>query len=68
MVDGSNLYGHHDRLNLAEVACEYDSLCIGIFDASHGQKGPFQLVSTGFMTSTKSTPLRIYAKKEYDGE
>ena len=67
-VDKSNKYGHHDSLNFAEIACENDSHCIGIYDASGEHKGPFELVARGFMTSRSQTYSSIHAKKRYDGE
>ena len=66
-VDESNKYGHHDRLNFAEIACENDSHCIGIYDDSGEQNGPFELVTRGFMTSRSKKSSIIHAKKRYDG-
>ena len=65
-VDGSNTYGYHEKLNFAEIACEKDSQCIGIFDESCDKNGPFSLLKNGFMTPI-STSNCLYKKKHYEG-
>ena len=67
-IDESNKYDNYERLNFAEIACEKDSHCIGIYDASCDQNGPFELLVRGFMTSNSMTSDCIYAKKRHDGE
>ena len=64
-IDSSNIYRQYDRLNFAELACENDSKCIGIFDASCDEKGPFLLFQKGYMTSYRA-PNCIYKKKRYE--
>ena len=66
-VDESNLYDQQEGLYVAELACENDKHCIGIYDESCDQKGPFRLLGRGFMTSILTRNC-IYAKKTYDGE
>ena len=66
-VDDSNSYGHHQNLSGAEITCENDSQCIGIYDPSCNRNGPFTLVKNGYMTSYSSQNC-IYKKKRYNGE
>ena len=65
-VDESNKYGQFEKKIFAEIACDIDTECIGIYDASCDQEGPFMLVKKGFMISNWS-PDCINKKKTYHG-
>ena len=54
-------------LNFAETACEKDTECVGVFDDSCDQRGPFGLIRIGYMT-LGSSPHCIYEKKVYDSK
>ena len=66
-VDATDLYDQYDRLIFAKIACGNDKQCIGIYDASCDQEGPFLLLTRGFIT-LYSSPNCIHKKKKYDGK
>ena len=63
----TNQYGSYELLNFAELACENDAECIGIYDDHCDRKGPFQLCKYGIFEQDSYTPSCIYQKKEYNG-
>ena len=66
-IDEYNSYSQYMMLNFAETACEKDTQCVGVFDASCDQRGPFGLIRIGYMT-LGSSPHCIYEKKVYDSK
>ena len=52
---------------MAEMACDNAEQCIGIYDAFCDGKGPFLLLTSGFMTSLYSANC-MYKKKTYHGK
>ena len=49
------------------MACRNDMECIGVYDESCDEDGPFLLVRSGFMDS-RYGPNCIYKKKSYGGK
>ena len=66
-VDATDLYDQYYRLIFAKIACGNDKQCIGIYDASCDQQGPFLLLKRGFITVYSSLNC-IHKKKTYDGK
>ena len=67
LIDASNIFDQHKHLSVAKVACSNDSKCIGVYEASCDDNGPFMLIKNGFLTSVFGTNC-IYKKRQYAPE
>ena len=61
----SNRHGSYELLNFAELACEGDADCIGIYDEHCDRKGPFQLCINGYLAQDSYTSSCLYQKRQY---
>ena len=64
----SNIYDNFNHLGLAKIRCNKDVQCIGIYDKTCDNSGPFQLCKHGFVTPAVSVSSCIHKKNEYKGD
>ena len=58
-------YHNFNFLGSAEIACNEDPQCIGIYDKQGEGNGPFQLCKYGFFTPELQVSACVYRKKSY---
>ena len=64
----SNAFGKiFNHLSEAKISCNSDKRCIGIFEQSCDNSGPFHLCKEGFETSEIHIASCFYQKKNYSG-
>ena len=55
------------HLSQAKISCNSDENCIGIYEQSCDNSGPFLLCHKGFATSKANNSACLYEKKNYSG-
>ena len=61
-IDVSNTYNQYDDLTAAKNACMNDTHCIGVYDSSCDNTGPFLMLKYCFKTSISDINC-VYKKK-----